>query len=169
MITSGTVQNKPDVLKSCGKCVLEALRDVTCQDKCKHLREVHLVNKSEGITDMLRDIFEEAERATKSGKYQKPGTSASRKAVTSDHEESSGDEGQSFKTVNEPRMNQSLNSNIKQATESDGFDSLAKSRINYGKDNNNPEFSVGDTWCFRRPGTDSRCQVKRWQFNNNLR
>ena len=60
-MVSGNVQGKPDVLQSCGRCVLEAIRDFCCDSKSKFLIEVHLVNNKEEITGSMRSLFEAAE------------------------------------------------------------------------------------------------------------
>lgn len=107
--------------------------------------EVHLVNNTEDITNMLRDVFEKAERATKSGAYQKPKTGAPQKAVTSFQEKGSRDGGHFSETMNETRTRESFRSNVTEDKESDGFDNLARSRMHNKNDSKTLDLSISVT------------------------
>ena len=61
---SGKVQSKSAVLKSCCSCVLEALKDFCNQRSSKYLMDIHLVNNSEEVTQLMVDTFKEAERCS---------------------------------------------------------------------------------------------------------
>ena len=76
-MVSGNVQSRPEILQSCGRCVLEAIRDFCCDSKSKYLT-VHLVNNKEEITGSMRSLFEAAEnRSSGSEKPRIPPRSSS--------------------------------------------------------------------------------------------
>ena len=55
------MKNKPEVLKSCCRRVLEALGDFCNQGSSEYLKKIHLVNISGEVTQLMVDTFEDAE------------------------------------------------------------------------------------------------------------
>ena len=133
-VISGNVQTRTDILQSCSRCVLEAIRDFCCNSKSKHLMEVHLVNNKEEITQSMRGLFEDAEKGPQ--RSEKPRV---RRTSSYDNGENVGDNDQFTKT----RVYGSLSSSVTDKSETESFESFTRSRA--GNDREKPATDYSST------------------------